>query len=213
MLSGVPSLLFSLEMRSDSLSQRVISIESGISIFDIRLGKINKTQLELIKSTANKIKELPLYLDTTFYVTPEYLTNTIRRYKKLHDIKVVYLDYIQLMIERSANATHDIGKVTRDLKLLANELDITVVMASQLNRGVEGRENKRPLLSDIRQSGNIEEDADVVIGLYRDIIYNQNTNKPKEIELIIMKQRQGPTGTIFENFDDTTNKIYDTKDK
>lgn len=211
LLSGTPSLVFSLEMNKISLVHRLLSIKTGVPIFDIRLGDVSQKQLGLITESLNEIKTLPLYFDSTFSMTPSYVYSTIRKYKKLHDIQVVHLDYIQLLAERSNVAVHELGQISREMKSIANDLNMTIVVYAQLNRLVEGREDKRPMLSDIRQSGNLEEDADVVIFLYRDVKYNTKTKKPDQMEFIISKQRNGPTGTLYAKFDEVTNRITEEK--
>jgi replicative DNA helicase len=133
----------------------------------------------------------------------------IRKYKSLHDIKVVYIDYVQLMVERDNNQTQELGRVSRRLKLMANTLDMTMVVLSQLNREVEHRDNKRPVMSDIRQCGNLEEDADFVVGLYRDEYYDKDSKQKGKLEFIILKQRNGPTGTTILKFDAETNQVKD----
>jgi len=112
-----------------------------------------------------------------------------------------------LLIERTASATHDIGRLTRELKLLSNDLGITTVICSQLNRMVEMRDDKRPILSDLRQSGNIEEDVDVALFLYRDEVYNPNTKDKGKLEFLLRKQRNGPTGVLYGRFDSDTNRM------
>jgi len=133
----------------------------------------------------------------------------IRKYKSIHDIKVAYIDYIQLMVERDTNQTQELGRVSRKLKLMANTLDMTIVSMSQLNREVEHRDNKRPVMSDIRQCGNLEEDADFVVGLYRDEYYNKDSKDKGKLEFIILKQRNGPTGTTILKFNQENNQIRD----
>ena len=210
-MSGVPTLIFSLEMPRQTIIQRLVAIKSGISIFNMRLGTLKQNELDLIADTIKSIRDYPIYIDTSFIGEANYITSTIRKYHKEKNIRVVHIDYIQLLIERSNSATHDLGKVMRDLKLLANELEITIVVYSQLNRLVEARDDKRPILSDIRQSGNIEEDTDVAVFLYRDIVYNSDTKDPTSLELIVRKQRNGPTGTVFAKFIDFSNKIMAEK--
>jgi len=166
--------------------------------------------MERIIKSLDTIKEYPIYLDTKFTPSIDYIENTIRKYKRQYDIDIVYIDYIQILAERDSNSTHELGKFSRRLKLLAVELDIAIVIVSQLNRLVEIRDDKHPILSDLRQSGNLEEDADVVIGLYREKYYVKNS-KSDGIEHIIMKQRNGPTGTLMLKFNEETNRISDMK--
>lgn len=210
-LSGVPSLVFSLEMSRVALVHRLLAIKSGVPVFDIRLGSLNQKQLDVVAHTLEEIKSLPIYFDSTFNVTPSYIYSTIRKYKKLYNIQVAHLDYIQILVERSNVAVHELGQVSREMKAIANDLNMTIVVYAQLNRLVEGRPDKRPMLSDIRQSGNLEEDADLVMFLYRDVKYNSGTKKPNSIEFIISKHRNGPTGTLYGAFDEVTNRITQEK--
>lgn len=204
---AAPVLIFSLEMRQNPLIERMLAIETGVNSTNIRLGLLAQEEMDKISDCMKKLKDLPIFVDANYNANLPYVLSTIRRYKKTHDVKVVYVDYIQLLSERSADATNEIGRMTRALKLLANELDIGVVILSQLSRNCEYREDKRPILSDLRQSGNIEEDSDVVIGLYRDEVYNKDTKHKGTLEQIILKQRSGPIGTVLTVFSGDTNRI------
>ena len=205
---GVASLLFEREMRVQEVTERLISLETGIPITNIRLRILTDPQVKTIYESLEKIKKLPIYIDTSYRSTDTYyIESTVNKYKNLYDIKVVYLDYIQILVDRDDNQTAEIGKYSRLFKTLANELDICTIIASQLNRSVESRDNKRPVLSDLRQSGNLEEDADIVVGLYRDEYYNPETRFKNLMEFTILKYRNGPPGTVTIKFDNVTNKI------
>jgi replicative DNA helicase len=206
--AGVPSLLFEKEMRTQQLVERMIAVESGIPITNLRLGILTKQQVGQVYETLAEIKKLPIYIDTSYRISdPYYIESTINKYRNLHDIKNVYLDYIGLLVERDDNQVNEIGRFSRLFKSLSNELGICSILISQLNRGVESRENKRPMMSDLRQSGNLEEDADLVVGLYRDEYYNKETKYKNLMEFIILKHRNGPPGTVTLKFEDTTNRI------
>lgn len=206
-MTGHPTLIFSREMSRNAIIQRFISIVSGVPIFNLRIGLLNQEQLDLVSDSIKKIKDLPIHIDTNFETSPEYITSITRKYHDKHGINTVHIDYLQVLCERGDESTHEIGRITRNAKLLANSLDITQILYSQLNRMVELRQDKRPILSDLRQSGNIEEDVDVGLFLYRDIVYNPNTQNKNALELLLRKQRQGPTGIIISTFDEVTNKI------
>jgi len=209
--SGVASLLFEREMRVQEVTERLVSLDTGIPITNIRLRILNEKQIKQIKESLEGIKKLPIYIDTSYRSTdPYYIESTVNKYKNLYDIKVTYLDYIQILVDRDDNQTNEIGKYSRLFKTLANELDICTIMASQLNRGVELRDNKRPVLSDLRQSGNLEEDADIVVGLYRDEYYNKETRFKNLMEFSILKYRNGPPGVTTVKFENETNRISET---
>lgn len=206
--AGVASLLFEREMRTPQVVERLISIETGIPITNIRLGILTKPQTNAIHDCLAELKKLPIFIDTSYRSTDTYyIESTINKYKNLHDIKVVYLDYIGLLVDRDENQTQELGKYSRLFKSISNELGICSILISQLNRGVEMRDNKRPVMSDLRQSGNLEEDADLVVGLYRDEYYNKESRFKNLMEFIILKHRNGPPGTVTLRFDDPTNKI------
>jgi replicative DNA helicase len=209
--SGVPALIFPLEMNKTQLVERMISIESGVSLGDIRLGTLNQQQLDKISDSIKVVKQLPIYIDTNFNTDDTYFGATVRKYEKLKGVRVVFFDYIQLATERDNNQTAEIGKFSRTAKLMSNDLGITTILYSQLNRGVEAREDKRPVLSDLRQSGNLEEDADIVEFLYRDEYYNRDSKASGTVEKIIRKHRNGPIGTLFMTFDAGTIKIADSR--
>lgn len=212
-LEGKACLVFEREMRTQELAERFISILTGIPITNIRLGVLDPSQIKSIYEALEKLKHLPIFIDTSYRSNDVYyIESTIQKYKKMYDIKVVYLDYIQILIDRDENQTQEIGRISRTFKTLSNELGICSVLISQLNRGVEMRENKRPVLSDLRQSGNLEEDADFVVGLYRDEYYNKETNLKNLMEFIILKFRNGPIGSITVKFDNSTNRITSTGD-
>jgi replicative DNA helicase len=207
--TGIPVLLFSKEMHRKSLINRIMAIKTGIPIYNIALGILTQKQVELIGEKIKEIKDLPIFIDTNFTGNLGYVYTTIRRYNKIHGVKVNHIDYVQLLVERSSEATHELGRVSRELKLLAEDIEVCNVIYSQLNREVEKRNDKRPMLSDLRQSGNLEEDADVVMFLYRDEIYNRETKYLGKQENIVSKQRNGPVGVVISNFDKETNRIYE----
>lgn len=195
---NIPTLMFSYEMSKRELSQRMVSMESKVPLLKIRTGNVNEKELELIKDTYLKVSTYPIYLDTSASDSLSYLLSTIRRYVRTSGVKIVFVDYLQLMSRDSVNETRDLGKITRALKLLAMELEIVVVALSQLNRALETRDNKRPQLFDLRQSGNIEEDANVVLMLYRPALAGGKVKDDEEdlCEILVRKNRNGPLGAI-----------------
>lgn len=204
---GIPALMFSFEMVKQSLAERLLSLDTGINSFNIRLGNITQAELNKLSESIKAIKSLPIHVDSNFNGDINYISSTTRKYVKTYGIRIAYLDYIQLAAERGADATNELGRISRTLKLLANELGITWVVGSQFNRLLETREDKRPQLADLRQSGSLEEDADIVIGLFRDVVYNNKTKDKTLLEDIILKNRNGPRGTLPLSFDEETGRI------
>jgi len=205
--AGTPSLLIEKEMNFQTLIERLLSISLGIQLTNIRQGYLKQDDVDRIFEQLKIFKEYPIYIDSNFSSSASYLESTIRKYHKTKGIEVVYIDYIQLVADRGDNQTQELGKLSRMFKLLANDLNITNVLVSQLNRSVELRDDKRPVMSDLRQSGNLEEDADFVVGLYRDDYYNRESSQKGTMEYIILKNRNGPVGTLPMRFTAITNKI------
>ncbi len=208
--AGKPILLIEKEMRPQELLERLVSIDTGISGTNIQLGVLDQGQIDKIYASLGKMKKYPIYLDVNFRSTdPYYLESIVNKYRNKHGIEIVYLDYLQMSTERDETQTQEIGRLTRLFKVMANEMNICSVLCSQLNRNVESREDKRPMMSDMKQSGAIEEDADFIIGLYRDEYYNKETKFKNMMEYIILKHRNGPTGTVAVHFDGPTYRISD----
>jgi replicative DNA helicase len=206
--NGIPSLVIEREMRNQELMERLISMDTGISSTNIRMGILNEKQISEIYDSLEKLKKFPIFLETNYRASdPYYVESIVNKFKNKHGVQNVYLDYIQILTERGDAQTQDIGKLTRLFKLMSNELGICSILLSQLNRNVEQREDKRPMLSDMRQSGSIEEDADFVIGLYRDEYYNSETKYKGLMEYIVLKHRNGPTGVVTVKFDSPTYRI------
>lgn len=210
--NDIPSMIFSLEMRKAPLVERMLAIHTGINGTNIKLGILNQEDLDKLSDAIKQIKSYPIYIDSYYSGNVDYVVSTARKYKSLYNINVVYVDYLQLLAERNQESTHELGRISRSFKLVANELGIAFVAGSQLNRLVETRDDKRPILSDLRQSGNLEEDSDIVLGLYRDVKYNTKTPDKKLLELLILKQRSGPTGVLPLNFEEETLRITDKYD-
>lgn len=195
---NVPVAIFSLEMSSEQLTNRLFSLYGLIDSNSIRLGKLDGNELERLTLTSTILSGKPLYIDDTASLNMSKLRTKARKLKREKDIKLLVIDYLQLMqgSSRKIDRQQEISEISRSLKLLARELDITIIALSQLSRAVESRQDKRPMLSDIRESGAIEQDADIVMFLYRDEYYNANTNDKGLTELIIAKHRNGAIGTI-----------------
>ena len=220
---------FSLEMSSEQLSTRILAEQSRIKSNDIRRGKISDDQFDKFIETSKNISELPLYIDETPAISIAALTNRARRIKRLFGLDMILVDYIQLMkgsFNNKDGRVQEISEITQGLKALAKELSVPVVALSQLSRAVEQRDDKKPQLSDLRESGSIEQDADVVMFVYRQSYYLKSKEpraatvehaewqaKMNEVshlaELIISKQRHGPTGNITLEFEEMFTKFKD----
>ncbi len=219
---------FSLEMSSEQLSTRILAEQSRIKSNDIRRGKISEEQFDKFIETSKNISDLPLYIDETPAISIAALSNRARRIKRVHGLDMIVIDYIQLMkgTNFKDGRVQEISEITQGLKALAKELSVPVLALSQLSRAVEQRDDKKPLLSDLRESGSIEQDADVVMFVYRESYYLKNKEprpatvehaewqaKMNEVshlaELLIMKQRHGPTGNIMLEFEEMFTKFKD----
>ena len=190
--------IFSLEMSKEQLVNRFLSAESRVDAQTLRNGNLNSDEWERLVEGAGVIGESRLIIDDTPGISVNELRSKCRKYKLEHDLSIVIIDYLQLMTGsgKSESRQQEISDISRSLKALARELSVPVVALSQLSRAVEQRPDHRPMLSDLRESGAIEQDADVVMFLYRDEYYNKDSPDKGIAELIIAKQRNGPTGTV-----------------
>jgi replicative DNA helicase len=196
---GLPVGVFSLEMSKEQLVMRLLSSEAEVEFFKIRGGGLKDEERMRLGRAAGKLYGAPLYIDDTPALSVLELRARARRLKKEHGLSLIVIDYLQLMRGRASSLDRreqEISEISRSLKALAKELNVPVIAISQLNRMVEQREDKRPRLSDLRESGAIEQDADVIIFIYRDVVYNKETKEPNTAEIIIGKQRNGPIGDV-----------------
>lgn len=204
-LESIPTVIFSLEMGKEEWGDRFLSTDVSIESSYLQNGSISKSQWEPLAKSISKLSELPIYIDDSPVLTVNSIRSKVKQLIVKHNrIGMVGVDYLQLMEGTDGdryNLAFQIGKITRGLKQLARECNTTVVILSQLNRGVEGRNNKRPMMSDLRESGRIEEDSDSVLLLYRDEYYHPDTIDRGIAELIVAKNRGGPTATIKLLFD------------
>ena len=196
------AVVFSLEMSSEQLAMRFMSSLGGIDAHKIRTGKLEDADWPKLTSAMMLLNESRIFLDDTGDLTPTELRARCRRLKREHDVGLIIVDYLQLMHVpgTSENRATEISEISRSLKALARELKVPVVALSQLNRSLESRANRRPMLSDLRESGAIEQDADVILFIYRDEVYNEESTDKGKAEIIIGKQRNGPTGTVTLTF-------------
>ena len=203
----VPVAVFSLEMSKEQLGMRMLCSVSRVDAHRLRTGHLKDQDWPKLTRAAGILSEAPIFIDDTPGITVLEMRAKARRLKTEHDIGLVIVDYLQLMKGRSGSERREqeISEISRSLKAMAKELHIPVVALSQLNRSLENRPNKRPQLSDLRESGAIEQDADLICFIYRDEVYNKSEDNPKRgiAEVIIGKQRNGPTGTVELAFIDT----------
>lgn len=188
--------IFSLEMSDEQLVQRLLSAETGIDSQRLRLGQIHDDEWPVFIQATSLLADTSIFLDDTPAISVMELRTKARRLEAEHGLDLIFVDYMQLMRgdKRSENRQQEISYISRSLKELARELNVPVVAMSQLSRAVESRHDKRPMLSDLRESGSIEQDADIVMFIYRDEIYNPDTEFPNLAEIIVAKHRSGPTG-------------------
>ena len=192
-------LIFSLEMSQEQLGQRMLSMESRIEIQKLKTGNLERADWDQIHIALDTLSRTSIYIDDTPGITPMEIKNKCRRLKAEKGLDLVVIDYLQLMTfeGRTESRQQEITAISRFLKQLAREMDCPVLVLSQLSRAPEQRADHRPILSDLRESGSIEQDADIVMFLYRDEYYNPDTtDKPNICEVNVAKQRSGPTGSI-----------------
>ena len=192
--------IFSLEMSKEQLVNRLFSLESQVDAQSLRTGNMKDSDWEKLIEGAGVIGQSKLIIDDTPGISISELRSKCRKYKLEHGLDIIIIDYLQLMTgsvgKSSESRQQEVSDISRQLKGLARELNVPVVSLSQLSRAVESRPDKRPMLSDLRESGAIEQDADVVMFIYRDEYYNKDSEFKKQAEIIIAKQRNGPVGTV-----------------
>jgi len=212
---GICCGIFSLEMSKEQLSDRLMAMVSGVNTIKFRSGQFSNENWAEITTAAGKIYNWEFRIDDTPNLSHLELRRRARRMVKKEGVEILFIDYLGLMSgNERKNRVEEISSISRSLKACAKELSVPVVALSQLNRSVESRENKRPRLSDLRDSGAIEQDADVVMFIYRDEVYNENSTQEGIAEVSIAKQRTGPTGTIrlrWNKYITRFDSIYDTQ--
>ncbi len=197
-------LVFSLEMPGESLTTRLLASHAKINQQNVRSASLSNEELKRFMDSSSKLRELPLYIDDSSLLSPMELRARARRVSRQeeHGLSLIVVDYLQLMQlpGSTENRVNQISEISRSLKALAKELNIPVIALSQLNRAVEQRPNKRPMMADLRDSGAIEQDADLILFIYRDEVYNEDSEEGNKAEIIIGKQRNGPIGTVNLSF-------------
>ncbi len=191
-------MVFSMEMSKEQLGQRLLAMESKVSMQSLKTGKLERRDWDDINIALDILSKANIHIDDTAGVSLMEMKSKCRRLKAEEGLDLVVIDYLQLMNPegKSDSRTQEISVISRNLKLLAKELNVPVLVLSQLSRAPEQRTDHRPMLSDLRESGSIEQDADIVIFLYRDEYYNEDSDAHGECEVIVAKQRSGPTGTV-----------------
>jgi replicative DNA helicase len=204
-----PCGIFSLEMSNQQIFYRMIAGESGVNSMKFRSGRFSGEDWNAISKAQSKLHNLPIFIDDRPSLFYGELRRRARQMKIYHGIEIFFVDYIQLLQGDKQNGrVEEVSSIFRNLKALAKELNLPVVALSQLNRAVESRDDKRPRLSDLRDSGAIEQDADMVWMIYREEVYNQTTDNKGRAEIEIVKQRNGPTGTILLSWQERLMKFY-----
>lgn len=194
---------FSLEMSRDQLADKLIASVSGLDLYKIRTGHLSEdphnNEFMRLGEAIGRLSEAPIWIDDSGYLNILELRTKARRLKSRHNIGAIFIDYLQLMSGNGnygSNRVQEVSDISRGLKMLAKELDIPVIALSQLSRSVEGRDDKRPMLSDLRESGSIEQDADIVMFIHREEMYHKDTKKKGIADILISKHRNGQTGSV-----------------
>jgi replicative DNA helicase len=205
------TVLFSLEMGRNEITMRLLSAEARVPLSTMRTGQMNDDDWARLARRMSEVADAPLFIDDSPNMNLMEIRAKCRRLKQRNDLKFVLIDYLQLMssAKRVENRQQEVSEMSRSLKLLAKELEVPVIALSQLNRGPEQRTDKKPLLSDLRESGSIEQDADVVILLHREDAYERESPRAGEADLIVAKHRNGPTATVTVAFQGHYSRFVD----
>lgn len=205
--------IFSLEMSKEQLVQRLLSMDAGIDQHRLRTGWIEEDEWEHIVEASDKLSEANIWIDDTAGISTMELRSKARRLQTEHGIDLIIVDYLQLMQSnanrRSENRVQEVSEISRSLKELAREMNVPVMSLSQLSRSVEGRQSKVPQLSDLRESGSLEQDADIVMFIYRDDVYNQESEQKNIANIIVAKHRNGPVGEVSLYFQASQTRFRD----
>jgi replicative DNA helicase len=191
-------VIFSLEMSRNEIVMRLLSAEAQVALHHMRSGQMSEADWAKLANKMGTVSEAPFFIDDSPNMTLMEIRAKCRRLKQRHDLQLVVVDYLQLMSsgKRVESRQQEVSEFSRSLKLLAKELEVPVIAISQLNRGPEQRQDKRPMLSDLRESGSLEQDADMVVLLHREDAYDRESPRAGEADFIVAKHRNGPTATI-----------------
>jgi len=208
---GLASVIFSLEMSRNEITMRLLSAEARVGLHAMRTGQMNDDDWTRLARRMSEVAHAPMFIDDSPNMSMMEIRAKCRRLKQQHDLRLVIIDYLQLMSspKRVENRQQEVSELSRSLKLLAKELNVPVVAVAQLNRGPEQRTDKRPLLSDLRESGSIEQDSDVVILLHREDAYEPESPRAGEADFIVAKHRNGPTTTVTVAFQGHYSRFVD----
>jgi replicative DNA helicase len=202
--------IFSLEMSRDQLVQRLLAMDTRIDSHRLRTGHLNESDLQNVMESMGRLAAVPIYIEDTPGLSIMEVRSKARRLQSQSGVDLIIIDYLQLMAgKRSDNRVQEVSEISRGLKALARELNVPVIALSQLSRAVEGRQSHIPMLSDLRESGSIEQDADIVMFIYREELYDKETDKKGIAELHIAKHRNGPIGVVPMRFDSATTRFDD----
>ena len=208
---SLATVIFSLEMSRNEITMRLLSAEARVALHTMRTGQLNDDDWTRLARRMSEVADAPLFIDDSPNMSMMEIRSKCRRLKQRHDLRMVIIDYLQLMSspKRVENRQQEVSEMSRSLKLLAKELEVPVIAVSQLNRGPEQRTNKHPMLSDLRESGSIEQDADMVILLHREDAYERESPRAGEADLVVAKHRNGPTATVTVAFQGHYSRFVD----
>jgi replicative DNA helicase len=208
---GLTSVLFSLEMSRNEITMRLLSAEARVALHSMRTGQMSDDDWSRLARRMSEVANAPMFIDDSPNMSMMEIRAKCRRLKQQHDLRLVIVDYLQLMTspKRVENRQQEVSELSRSLKLLAKELNVPVIAVAQLNRGPEQRTDKRPMLSDLRESGSIEQDSDVVILLHREDAYERESPRAGEADFIVAKHRNGPTTTVTVAFQGHYSRFVD----
>ncbi|NHC16381.1 replicative DNA helicase, partial [Motilibacter deserti] len=209
--SGLTSAFFSLEMGRNEITMRLLSAEARVPLHHMRTGTMTDDDWNRLARRMGEVSEAPMFIDDSPNMTMMEIRAKCRRLKQRHDLKLVIVDYLQLMQsgKRVESRQQEVSEFSRSMKLLAKELDVPVIALSQLNRGPEQRTDKKPMMSDLRESGSLEQDADMVMLLHREDVYEKESPRAGEADIIVAKHRNGPTATITVAFQGHYSRFVD----
>ncbi len=209
--NNMTSVFFSLEMTKSEITMRLLSAEARVALNHIRNGNLGDDDWNKVARSMAKVSSAPMFIDDSPNMTMMEIRSKARRLKQRHDLRLVVIDYMQLMTsgKKVESRQLEVSEFSRQIKLLAKELEVPIIALSQLNRGPEQRSDKRPMLSDLRESGSLEQDADMVILLHREDLYERESTRPGEADLIVAKHRNGPTRDITVAFQGHYSRFVD----